>query len=159
VSKTRPNPGPSSHLLAQLAENRVLIAALVAWVAAQTVKIIIDLTRTRRVNLRYLVSSGGMPSAHSALVTALATVVGREVGWSSPLFGVATIFASVVMYDAAGVRQAASVQARILNRMLDELFTQHQFSERRLRELLGHTPIEVLAGSLLGFGVGMVLAR
>ena len=142
-----------------LLDNRVLIASLLAWIVAQSVKIVIDLSRTGRVNFRYLVSSGGMPSAHAALVTALATVVGREEGWSSPLFGVAAILASVVMYDAAGVRQAASVQARILNRMLDELFTQHQFSERRLRELLGHTPIEVFAGSLLGFVIGMVLAR
>lgn len=146
-------------MLAQLADNRVLIAALAAWIAAQSVKIVIDLTRTGRVNFRYLVSSGGMPSAHAALVTALATVVGREQGWSSALFGIAAILASVVMYDAAGVRQAASVQARILNRMLDELFTQHQFNERRLRELLGHTPIEVFVGSLMGFTIGMLLAR
>jgi acid phosphatase family membrane protein YuiD len=146
-------------LLVALFDNRTLIAALLAWLAAQTVKIIIDLTRTGRINFRYLVSSGGMPSAHAALVTALATVVGREQGLGSPLFAVAAIFASVVMYDAAGVRQAASIQARILNRMLDELFTQHQFSERRLRELLGHTPIEVFVGSLMGFLIGMALAR
>jgi acid phosphatase family membrane protein YuiD len=145
--------------MAQLLDNRVLIAALIAWLAAQSVKIIIDLARTGRVNFRYLVSSGGMPSAHSALVTALAAVVGREQGWGSPLFGVSAIFASVVMYDAAGVRQAASIQARILNRMLDELFTQHAFSEQRLRELLGHTPIEVFFGSLMGLAIGLLMAR
>lgn len=145
--------------MAQLLDNRTLIAALVAWLAAQSVKIIIDLSRTGRINFRYLASSGGMPSAHAALVAALATVIGREQGIDSPLFGVAAIFASVVMYDAAGVRQAASVQARILNRMLDELFTQHQFSERRLRELLGHTPFEVLVGSIMGLMIGFFLAR
>src|SRR5437870_774980 len=111
--------------MAQLLDNRVLIAALVAWFGAQSVKIVIHLVRTGRMNFRYLVSSGGMPSAHAALVTALAAVVAREQGLGSPLFGVSAIFASVVMYDAAGVRQAASIQARILNRMLDELFTQH----------------------------------
>lgn len=146
-------------MIGQLLDNRTLLAALAAWLVAQTVKIIIDLTRTGRVNFSYLVSSGGMPSAHSALVTALATVIGREAGLSSPLFAVAAILASVVMYDAAGVRQAASVQARILNRMLEELFSQHHFSEQRLRELLGHTPIEVFVGGLIGFAVGMVLAR
>ncbi|MSQ24137.1 MAG: divergent PAP2 family protein [Chloroflexi bacterium] len=145
--------------MAELLDNRVLIAALLAWVAAQSIKIAIDLSRTGRINFRYLVSSGGMPSAHAALVSALATVTGREAGLQSPLFGVAVVVASVVMYDAAGVRQAAMLQARILNRMLDELFTQHAFSERRLRELLGHTPIEVFAGAMLGLAVGFVLAR
>src|SRR5207249_3080510 len=149
----------SDSVMNQLLDNRVLIAALIAWLAAQSVKIVIDLTRTGRVNFRYLVSSGGMPSAHAALVTALATVVGREEGLASPLFGISVVFASVVMYDAAGVRQAASIQARILNRMLDELFTLHAFNERRLRELLGHTPIEVFVGSLMGLAIGLLLAR
>lgn len=143
--------------MAQLLENRVLLAALAAWMVAQSIKIAIDLARTGRVDFRYLVSAGGMPSAHAALVTALATVVAREYGLGSPLFAVAVVFASVVMYDAAGIRQAASVQARILNRMLDELFTQRAFSERRLRELLGHTPVEVFAGALLGLAVGMLI--
>lgn len=143
--------------MAQLLDNRVFIAALLAWLAAQSIKIAVDLARTGRLDFRYLVSSGGMPSAHAALVTALTTVVGRNVGLGSPLFAVSAIFAMVVMYDAAGVRQAASVQARILNRMMDELFTQHAFSERRLRELLGHTPFEVLVGALLGFSIGMLV--
>lgn len=143
--------------MAQLLENRVLVAALIAWLAAQSIKIAVDLARTGRVNFRYLVSAGGMPSAHAALVTALATVVARDSGLGSPLFAVAGIFASVVMYDAAGVRQAASAQARILNRMLDELFTQHAFHESRLRELLGHTPVEVFVGALLGFSIGMLV--
>src|SRR5947209_4356145 len=104
-----------------------------------------------------MASTGGMPSAHSALVTSLATAIGREMGLSSPVFAVSAVFAAVVMYDAAGLRQAVSVQARILNRMLDELFTQHQFSERRLRELIGHTPLEVSAGCALGLVVGIVI--
>ena len=142
-------------MLTELLSNHVLTAGLAAWMAAQSIKIAVDLGRTGRVNFRFLVSSGGMPSAHAALVTALATVVGRELGWGSPLFAVSAIFASVVMYDAAGVRQAASVQARILNRMLDELFTQHAFNERRLRELLGHTPVEVFVGAMLGILIGI----
>lgn len=137
-------------------ENRILLSALLAWLMAQTIKLAIALVRTRRVDFRYLVSAGGMPSAHSALVTSLATAVAREQGFDSALFAVAALFAAVVMYDAAGVRQAVSVQARILNRMLDEIFTQHAFSERRLFELLGHTRLEVFAGSVLGVAVGIL---
>ncbi|MBI4213167.1 MAG: divergent PAP2 family protein [Chloroflexi bacterium] len=144
--------------MAELLSNRVLIAGLAAWLAAQSIKIATDLRRTGRINFRFLASSGGMPSAHAALVTALATVIGRQLGFGSPLFAVSAVFASVVMYDAAGVRQAASIQARILNRMLDELFTQHAFDERRLRELLGHTPVEVFAGALLGIAIGIVFS-
>lgn len=124
---------------------------------AQTVKLAIELLRTHRLDLRYLVSTGGMPSAHSALVTALSTAVARDSGLGSPIFAVSVVFAAIVMYDAAGVRQAVSIQARILNRMLDELFTQHAFSERRLRELLGHTRLEVFVGFVLGLVVGFAL--
>jgi acid phosphatase family membrane protein YuiD len=140
-----------------LLENRILLAAVVAWFLAQTIKLLVELVRTRHLDLRYLVSPGGMPSSHSSLVTGLATAVAREEGLGSPLFATAAVFASIVMYDAAGVRQAVSVQARILNRMLDELFTQRAFSERRLRELLGHTPLEVFAGLVLGLVTGIVM--
>ncbi len=135
-------------------ENRVLVAAAMAWFVAQCVKLLVDLVRTRRVHLRYLVSTGGMPSAHSALVTALSTAVGRDSGLTSPLFAISAVFAAIVMYDAAGLRQSVSIQARILNRMLDELFIEHAFHEERLRELLGHTPLEVSVGFLLGLAVG-----
>ena len=137
-------------------ENRILLAAVAGWFFAQLIKLITDLIRTGRLDLRYMASTGGMPSAHSALVTSLTTAVAREVGLRSPLFAVSAVFAAIVMYDAAGLRQAVSVQARILNRMLDELFTQHAFSERRLRELLGHTPLEVSAGFALGVVVGVL---
>lgn len=140
-----------------LLENQVLIAAVVAWFVAQTIKLLVELVRTHRLDLRYMVSPGGMPSAHSALVTSLATAVARQEGMGSALFAASAVFASIVMYDAAGVRQSVSIQARILNRMLDELFTQRAFSERRLRELLGHTPLEVFAGFLLGLIVGVVV--
>jgi len=137
-------------------ENRILIAAAAGWFFAQLAKLVADLARTGRIDLRYMASTGGMPSAHSALVTSLTTAIGRDVGISSPIFAVSAVFAAIVMYDAAGLRQAVSVQARILNRMLDELFTQHQFSERRLRELIGHTPLEVSAGFALGLVVGVI---
>jgi acid phosphatase family membrane protein YuiD len=137
--------------------NRVLIVALAAWVLAQTIKLLINVWREHRVNLRYLASSGGMPSSHSALVTALATAIGLAYGLRSPIFALAVIFAAIVMYDAAGVRQAVSVQARILNRMLDEIFVEQRFNEKRLRELIGHTPVEVFVGSALGLAVALLL--
>ncbi len=137
-------------------ENRILLGALLAWMVAQTAKLAISLIRTRRMDFRVLVSSGGMPSAHSALVTALATAVARVESAGSPLFAVSAVFAAVVMYDAAGVRQAVSVQARILNRMLDEIFTEHAFHEERLFELLGHTRLEVFVGFMLGLVAGVL---
>lgn len=127
-------------------QNQVLVVAFVGWALAQASKLVIHLIRERQLSLRHLTSSGGMPSAHSATVTALATRIGIEHGLDSATFALGSIFALVVMYDAAGVRRAVSVQARILNRMLEA----QQFNERRLRELIGHTPFEVFVGALLG---------
>jgi uncharacterized protein len=132
-------------------DNRVLIVALVSCLVAQILKVIFELAKNRKLNVRTLVETGGMPSAHSALVTALATGVGQTVGWSTPEFAIASIFAVIVMYDAAGVRQAAGKQARILNQIIDEvLHDQYEFTEARLKELLGHTPVQVFVGSALG---------
>ncbi len=137
-------------------ENRVLIVSFAAWLAAQTIKVIMHLLVERRLDLWRLVSMGGMPSSHSALVSALATAIGIEDGVRSSSFALAVIFASVVMYDAAGIRQAVSAQARILNRLLDEYFKHQRLDEVRLRELLGHTRVEVLVGALLGIGTALV---
>ena len=142
--------------MGELLANRALMVALIAWVIAQTAKLLIYLARERRLDLRHLASSGGMPSSHSALVTALATSVAMTAGLRSDLFAIAAIFAAIVMYDAAGVRQAVSVQARILNRMLDEFFVEQRFNEKRLRELIGHTPLEVFVGAALGLVVALL---
>lgn len=139
---------------AHILENHVLLVATAACLIAQASKLIIDLAQHGKVNVRVLVTTGGMPSAHSALVTALATGIGQTVGWDSIEFALATIFAVIVMYDAAGVRQAAGKQARILNQIIDELFQEHhKFNEDRLKELLGHTPFQVIVGSALGIAV------
>jgi uncharacterized protein len=137
-------------VLDQLLGNDILVVSVLAWALAQFSKVLINLLRERRLRVRYLAAAGGMPSSHSALVTALATRVGMVAGVSSPLFAVALIFAAVVLYDAAGVRRAVSHQARILNQILDEAFEYQRFSEKRLMELLGHTPFEVFVGLLLG---------
>ncbi len=130
--------------------NSTLSVCVLAWALCQISKVLIDLILERRLNLRTLVTAGGMPSAHSATVVALATHIGIESGLGSTDFALATVFAAIVMYDAAGVRRAVSVQARILNRMLTELIEAQQFNESRLRELVGHTPFEVFVGGLLG---------
>lgn len=134
--------------------NQVLLVAIIACLAAQLSKLIVELTKNRKFNLRVLVTTGGMPSAHSAFVGALAVGVGQTVGWASPEFAIAFIFAVIVMYDAAGVRQAAGKQARILNQIIDELFSQgKEFNEDRLKELLGHTPFQVIVGLSMGIAI------
>ena len=141
--------------MAELMTNTALITASLAWFLAQISKLLIVLLRERQLQLSYLTSAGGMPSSHSAVVVALATRIGMDQGVGSPLFAIAFIFAGVVLYDAAGIRRAVSVQARILNRMLEEVLELKRFNEKRLLELLGHTPFEVFIGSLLGMLVAL----
>ncbi len=137
--------------------NQVLLVALIACLTAQAMKLVIEFAKQHKFNLRVLVETGGMPSAHSALVAALATGVGQTSGWASPEFAIAVIFAVIVMYDAAGVRQAAGKQARILNQIIDEFFQEdQQFNEARLKELLGHTPVQVIAGLILGVAISWI---
>lgn len=143
--------------LAALIGNRVLWAALISWLAAQLIKTIRSLVLTRKLQPGYIVASGGMPSSHSALVTGLATAIARINGLGSTSFALAVIFASVVMYDAAGVRRAVSKQAHILNLMVEDFFHERGFSEKRLYELIGHTPVQVFAGALLGIAIGILL--
>jgi acid phosphatase family membrane protein YuiD len=142
-----------------LGANPVLVAATLAWAIAQTLKFLIYSVRDRRVSLHYLTTMGGMPSTHSATVAGLATAVGIREGLRSTSFAIAFVFAIVVMYDAAGVRRAAMAQAKILNQIIDELFQGHPISETRLRELLGHTPFEVLMGALLGVVVSFLVLK
>ncbi len=141
-------------------DNWVLIVALAACLLAQALKLVVSLVQSQKIDVRSLVTTGGMPSSHSALVAALATGVGQKAGWSSPEFAIATVFAVIVMYDAAGVRQAAGKQARILNQIVDELFQEKpEFNEDRLKELLGHTPFQVIVGSMLGILISCLAGR
>ena len=124
---------------------------------AQVIKVVEDSLRHRRVDLRRLATSGGMPSSHTALVLSLTTVIGSKRGLNSPEFAISAIFSVVVMYDATGVRRAAGRQAQVLNRIIDDLFHREGLREERLRELIGHTPVEVIAGALLGILVALVM--
>ena len=148
-----------SSQLGALGSNHVLWAAVVGWFAAQAIKMLRSLASSRKLDFSYMVSSGGMPSAHSALVTALATAVARTVGIGSPLFAVSAVFAGIVMYDAAGVRLAVSMQARVINHMLDDFFHERGLQAKRLRELIGHSPREVLAGAVVGIVIGLIFTR
>lgn len=140
-----------------LLDNRILVASFIAWAIAQLSKTLYELIRYRKLRLSRIVSAGGMPSSHSALVMGLATATGRVAGIDSAVFAVSLVLAAIVMYDAAGVRRAVSIQARILNQMIDEAFQGKHFAEQRLRELIGHTPTQVLVGALLGVGVALIV--
>ena len=118
-----------------------------------------DSFRHRRLDLARLGSAGGMPSSHTAMVVTLTTMVGLRRGFGTPEFAICAIFSAVVMYDAAGVRRAVGIQARVLNRIVDDLMRQKGIREDRLRELIGHTPFEVYAGALLGILIGVLLGR
>lgn len=137
--------------------NKVLVCAVIAWTIAQALKVIIVALTSKRFDYTRLVGSGGMPSSHSALVMALTTKVGILEGFSSTSFAIALCFALVVMYDAAGVRRAAGNQARILNTIMDDLSHKKPLEEKKLKELLGHTPIEVFAGAILGIVIGIIV--
>ena len=141
-------------------QNISIWAMFLGWFAAQFIKFVTYYARHRRVDFYYFVSTGGMPSAHSASVCALATSVGLAAGFHTPVFAAAFGFAAIVMFDAQSVRRAAGNQARLLNQIVEEFFKEHHFSQQKLVELLGHTRMEVLAGLLLGIvtAVGLHLS-
>jgi len=131
-------------------------APFCAWVFAQSIKMASSFRKTRRLDFRYLVSTGGMPSAHSAMAVALATIIGIKDGFGSSIFVLALAFAIVVMLDASIVRRAAGQQATLLNQIVDELLSGHRLSEQKVVELLGHTRLEVFLGMFLGIFVGLM---
>jgi len=139
-------------MLYEIIMNKVLVISVCAWAVAQLIKVFIGLVREKRFDLRYFIGSGGMPSAHSATVCALATAIAMTQGLSSVAFAISTIVALIVMYDTAGVRQAVSEQSIILNRIIKEFRISRPIGEveRDLRELIGHTPFQVIAGAVLG---------
>lgn len=136
--------------------NPPLVVALVACGLAQLSKLIVELVQHRRFNPKVLVETGGMPSSHSAFVAALAAAVGESIGWSSVEFAIATVFAIVVMYDAAGVRWAAGRQAAALNQLIERLEPEQAEEFSALKEALGHTKPEVFIGSVIGVAVAML---
>ncbi|MBQ5832364.1 MAG: divergent PAP2 family protein [Selenomonadales bacterium] len=141
-----------------LLSNHILVSAVLAWASAQIIKTVLVYRKTKELDLERLFGSGGMPSSHTAFVVAMATAAAMVEGLASSTFALSFILASIVMYDAAGVRQAAGQQARVLNRLIKQLRSEHILPERELKELLGHTPLEVLVGAVLGFLIAYNLA-
>ena len=137
--------------------NRALIAALTAWGIAQVVKVPLEYVQTRRWNWALLFRAGGMPSSHSALVAGLAHAIGLYWGFGSPLFAIAFVLCMIVIYDATGIRRQAGRHARIINQMITDMASGHPLKQEQLREILGHTPMEALAGTILGVATAQVI--
>lgn len=148
--------------LSDFFHNRVLMTAVLGWAVAQVVKTIIDFSLNRKLNLERLVGSGGMPSCHSSTVCALCVASGYEYGLDSAAFAISAILAIIVMYDARGVRRETGTQAEILNqimeffRMPENGMFKLEFDQDKLKVLIGHTPLQVMCGAILGIIVGIV---
>lgn len=137
--------------------NQILIAALFSWLIAQVLKVPIEYSRTGQWNWALLFRAGGMPSSHSALVTCAAHTIGLFNGFDSPLFALSVVVALVVIYDATGIRRQAGRHARLINVIISEIASGHLIESKKLREVLGHTPLEALTGMLLGLLVGQTV--
>jgi uncharacterized protein len=144
-------------LWSQFIQNKVVEATFLGWIAAQTFKVILGVIREKRFNFKWFVGTGGMPSSHAAGVAAMSTSVALNAGLDTPLFAVALMFTVIVICDAQGVRRATGKQAEILNRIVDDIYTHKGLQEKRLKELIGHTPTQVFAGIFLGIGVGFLV--
>ena len=135
----------------------ILVTCIIGWFVAQFIKVVSVLVTDKKFDFKRFIGSGGMPSSHTSFVTSLATAVGIECGFMGAEFAISTVLALVVMYDAAGVRRAAGQQAQILNQLIEEWGTSdYKSNEKRLKELLGHTPKEVFAGALLGILIALI---
>ena len=140
-----------------LIQNKILWITFGAWFIAQAIKVLFGVIREKRFDFRWFIGTGGLPSSHAAGATALATTCGLNIGFDSPVFALAVVFAIVTMFDAQGVRRSTGRQAEILNKIMDDIYWRGKIEENRLKELIGHTPIEVLIGALLVFFVALAL--
>lgn len=140
----------------KLVTNKYLYVPLLLWFCIQVFKVICDLVKTKKFNFKRIMGAGGMPSSHTAVVTSLAMLVGKCEGFDSAMFAVALVFAMVVMYDAAGVRRAAGKQAHLLNKIIETPGLTGVEVQERLVEVLGHTPLQVIVGAIIGITVGLL---
>jgi len=140
----------------EIFKNKPLWLTLLSWAIAQGIKVVIGLVREKKFNFYWILRTGGMPSAHSAAVCSLAVSIGKERGFSSPLFALVALFALITMFDAQTWRRSIGVQARILNRIMEDIHKTGKIEEERLKELVGHTPFEVFVGALIGILVTFI---
>lgn len=143
----------------ELLKNDVLITAIIGWFIAQVIKVLLVLLQNKRIDWSRFVGSGGMPSSHTSFVMSLTTAIGYTEGISSNAFAICAVLAFVVMYDASGVRRATGTQAKVINKLVDsyEETEDIEISDEKLKELIGHSPIEVFAGALLGFLIAVFM--
>jgi acid phosphatase family membrane protein YuiD len=145
-----------SEIFAQIFKNKILMTTIFAWFIAQSIKVLLGIIRQKKFDFRWFVGTGGMPSSHATGASCLATATGLDYGFNSIYFALAASFAIVVMFDAQGVRRAAGKQARVLNKITEDIYWQGRINEDRLRELVGHTPVEVIAGFFLGIVIAFL---
>lgn len=143
-------------MTSSLLNNFTFIIVIIAWFLAQSIKVVLYWIEEKRLNMWHFFDAGGMPSAHSATVTSLTLSIALTQGWSSPFFTISLVFALIVMYDATGVRRAAGKQALILNKIVDDIYSDDRIKIEKLKEILGHDPIEVVAGAILAIIVTLI---
>lgn len=141
----------------EIIQNKLICASFFSWLVAQGIKVLNGLIKEKRFDFKWIIGTGGMPSAHSAGVSALATTVGLYSGFNSVLFAISAIFALIIMFDAQGVRRMSGLQAEALNRLIEDIYLNKGIQQDRLRELIGHTPIEVFMGAILGILVAIIV--
>lgn len=140
----------------ELGKNKIIWITLLSWAVAQGIKIVIGIIKDKKFDFRWVVGTGGMPSAHSAGVASLAACIGMERGFNSSMFAIACVFALIIMFDAQGVRRAIGKQATTLNKLTEDIYLNRGIQEERFWELVGHTPIEVVVGAVLGIIIAVV---
>ena len=145
-----------SNAFSQMLQNKIFTITCSVWIIGQGIKMIINILRGKRFNFRWFIGTGGMPSSHAAGVAALATSCGLEYGFNSGLFAMAAVFAMVTMFDAQGVRRQSGEQAEVLNKVIDDMYWHKQVEISRIKEFVGHTPIQVIVGSILGFSLAVL---
>lgn len=145
------------NYLLEFVTNKYIYIPFSLWLGIQLFKVIWDLVTTKKFNFKRILGAGGMPSSHAAVVTSLATLIGKNEGVNTPLFAISVIFAFVVMYDAAGVRRAAGKQAKLLNKIVETPGLKMEEVQEKLVEVLGHTPTQVIVGAIIGIAAGLIL--
>jgi len=143
--------------LSLIFRNKIIIIAFITWVLNQSLKLIVFYITEKKWDMRRFVGAGGMPSTHSALSICVATTIGLKEGWDSPLFALAIVIAFIIMADAAGVRRETGEQAIVLNKIILEFFEERKIRDKRLKELVGHTPFEVIVGAFIGMITAWIL--
>ncbi len=143
--------------LSKLMSNQVFISAFWGWFIAQFIKVVDTLIQDKKIDFSRMFGSGGMPSSHSSFVMAMSTSVGLVHGWNSSIYAISLVLSLIVMYDASGVRRAVGKQAAILNQIIEDMANDKPFPEEKLKELIGHTPVQVLVGAILGILIANII--